>query len=548
VLGFRGVPLSFTSERVFSVLKIVSVFGAPEARAADLIAFAVSTTASAASAGPPEESKAKARGASARSTAKKKSSATKVPALPAELKHIDTALQGLLGEVAAAEGFTGASGQTVALHTHGKLPATRILLVGVGAADKLGPDGLRRFSGTVVKFAQKAKAKKVVVVVPEDGAMRLEARAQATAEGALLASYRFDKYVTKDKVTSTLQEVELAFPSRARVDPSLARARAVADGVCLARDLVNEPAGVLTPVEFARRASEAGRAAGLKVTVLDEKALVRERMGMLLAVAKAASPYTPPRVVRLAYRPKKKAAKHVVLVGKGLTFDSGGLDIKPADGMLDMKVDMSGAAAVLGAMVAIGRIRPDVAVTGYLGCVENGIGGNAYHPGDILTSRKGLTVEINNTDAEGRLVLGDCIDLAITEQKPDLLIDLATLTGACMVALGPSTAGLFTDDDALAEDIRTIGKRNGEDFWRLPLNDELLGQLKSPIADMKNTGLRYGGAITAALFLKQFVDKRVNWAHLDIAGPATTEKDADYMVKGGAGFGVRTLVGLIDPT
>ena len=193
------------------------------------------------------------------------------------------------------------------------------------------------------------------------------------------------------------------------------------------------------------------------------------------------------------------------------------------------------------------RSKPRVAVTGYLGCVENGIGGNAYHPGDIITSRKGLTVEINNTDAEGRLVLADCIDLALTEEKPDVLIDLATLTGACMVALGPTTAGVFSDDDELAEDIRTIGKRAGEDFWRLPLNEVLFEQLKSNIADMKNTGIRYGGAITAALFLKQFVDGRCTWAHLDIAGPADTDREWDYVQKGGVGFGVRTLVGLIDP-
>ena len=541
------------------MLKLVAVSGAPEARSADLIAFAVfaEDRAEAKTAPTPKKAaatKATAKTAAAKTAATKTAAAKKAAAtkkawaLPAELAHIGAALHGLLAEVAAAEGFAGGAGQTLVLHTHGKLPASRVLLVGLGAADKAGPDAFRRFAGTAVRVAEKSKAKKAIVVVPEDGAVRLEARVQAAAEGALLASYRFDKYLTKDKSTSSLVELELALPTRARVDASLTRARAVADGVCLARDLVNEPAGSLTPVEFARRAVEAGRTSGVTVTVLDEKAIARERMGMLIAVAKAASPYTPPRVVRLEYRPKKKAAKHIVLVGKGLTFDSGGLDIKPADGMLDMKVDMSGAAAVLGAMVAIGRIRPDVAVTGYLGCVENGIGGNAYHPGDILTSRKGLTVEINNTDAEGRLVLGDCIDLAITEQQPDLLIDLATLTGACMIALGPNTAGLFTDDDALAEDIKMIGKRNGEDFWRLPLNDDLLGQLKSPIADMKNTGLRYGGAITAALFLKQFVDKRTNWAHLDIAGPATTDKDADYMVKGGAGFGVRTLVGLIDPT
>ncbi len=552
------------------MLKLVAVSGAPEARAADLIAFAVFAEDRAATAagagerssplvvrGSAKESKkrtaketAKASGAKsgAKTAPSRKPEGRSAFTLPAELKHLDAALDGLLGDVAAAEGFSGAMGQTLALHTHGKLPAARVVLVGLGVAEKAGPDAFRRYAGAVVRIAEKCKAKKAVLVIPEDGAVRLDARVQAAAEGALLAAYRFDKYLTKDRSSASLEQIELALPTRASVDAALTRARAVADGVCLARDLVNEPAGVLTPVEFARRAVDVGRSSGLKVTVLDEKALARERMGMLLAVAKAASPYTPPRVVRLEYRPKKKVSKHIVLVGKGLTFDSGGLDIKPADGMLDMKVDMSGAAAVLGAMVALGRIRPDVAVTGYLGCVENGIGGNAYHPGDILRSRKGLTVEINNTDAEGRLVLGDCIDLAITEQKPDLLIDLATLTGACMVALGPSTAGVFTDDDALAEDIKTIGKRNGEDFWRLPLNDDLLGQLKSPIADLKNTGLRYGGAITAALFLKQFVDKRTLWAHLDIAGPATTDKDGDYMAKGGAGFGVRTLVGLIDPT
>lgn len=514
-------------------MKLAAVSGAPEARATDLLAYAVFVDG------------ADSKGAEKKGAKKAKSS------LPAPLHAVDGALSGLLSEVARAEGFSGAAGQQLLVHTHGKIAAARVLLVGLGNAEKMGPDSLRRFAGSVVKCAEKVKAKKAVLVVPDEDGVRLEARVLSVAEGALLAGYRFDKYLTKDKHAQNLELLEIALSSRVKVDDVLARAKAVAEGVFLARDLVNEPAGSLTPVEFARRAVDAGRAAGFKVAVLDERAIAKERMGMVLAVSKAASPYTPPRVVRLEYRPAKaakgKKQKHVALVGKGLTFDCGGLDIKPADGMLDMKVDMSGAAAVLGAMVAIARIKPDVAVTGYLGCVENGIGGNAYHPGDILVSRKGLTVEINNTDAEGRLVLGDCIDLAITEQKPDLLIDLATLTGACMVALGPSTAGIFTDDDALAEDIKRIGKRNGEDFWRLPLNDDLFGQLKSPIADMKNTGLRYGGAITAALFLKQFVDNRVTWAHLDIAGPASSEKDGEYTPKGGAGFGVRTLVGLIDP-
>jgi leucyl aminopeptidase len=519
-------------------MKLAAVSGAPEARSTDLLAYAVFVDGGGGGAGAAAAKKAKS-------------------SLPAPLHAVDGALTGLLSEVARAEGFTGAAGQQLLVHTHGKIAAARVLLVGLGNAEKMGPVSLRRFAGSVVKCAEKVKAKKAVLVLGDEDGVRLEARVLSAAEGALLAAYRFDKYLTKDKPQPSLELLEIALSARVKIDDVLARARAVAEGVFLARDLVNEPAGSLTPVEFARRAVVAGRAAGFKVVVLDERGIAKERMGMVLAVAKAATPYTPPRVVRLEYRPApgkggkdgkggKKAKKHVVLVGKGLTFDCGGLDIKPADGMLDMKVDMSGAAAVLGAMVAVARIKPDVAVTGYLGCVENGIGGNAYHPGDILTSRKGLTVEVNNTDAEGRLVLGDCIDLAITEQKPDLLIDLATLTGACMVALGPSTAAVFTDDDALAEDIKRIGKRNGEDFWRLPLNDDLFGQLKSPIADMKNTGLRYGGAITAALFLKQFVDPGTGWAHLDIAGPAFTDKPHGYTPKGGTGVAVRTLVQIVE--
>ncbi len=503
-------------------MKLLAVSGAPEARASDLLVYAIAQTP------PSPAKKGKAAG-------------------PAGIVAVDAALGGVLTDAVTAEGFTGAAGQTLMMHTHGKIAAARVLLVGIGAPDKVGPDTLRRYGGGAVKAAEKAKAKKLTLVMPDTDNVRLDVAVQAAAEGASLAAYRFSRYVTKDKSTPSLATVELATASRAKLDVPLARAAAIAEGVALARDLVNEPPASLTPVEFARRAQVAGKSAGFKVTVYDEKACAREKMGLLLAVSAAAMPYTPPRVVRMEYRPRVKAKKHICLVGKGLTFDSGGLDIKPADGMLEMKIDMSGAAAVLGAMLAISKIKPDVAVTGYLGCVENGIGGNAYHPGDILTSRKGLTVEINNTDAEGRLVLADCIDLALTQQKPDLLIDLATLTGACMIALGPNTAGVFTNDDTLAADIQTIGQRCGEDFWRLPLNEELGGQLKSPIADTKNTGSRMGGAITAALFLKMFVDGRTNWAHIDLAGPASTDKETDYGTRGGTGFGVRTLVGLIDP-
>ena len=527
------------------MMKISVVSGAPDARTADLLVYPAFALPEAGAA-PAKPAKGK-KGKKAPRAAK---AARPEPGFGPHLADVDDALGGLLSDTAREEGFTGAAGTSFLMHSHGRVAARRVALVGVGEPARLTADGVRKLAACTTRLADKAKAKRVVLVLPEMGELRADARVQAAAEGALLATYRFSKYLTKDKdkAASSVEELEIAAAVRSKIGAvSIERARAITDGVCLARDLVNEPAGVLTPVELARRAAAAGKEHGFEVEILDDKDLARERMGLVLAVAQAASPYRPPRVVKLTYKPPKKSRKKVALVGKGLTFDSGGLDIKPADGMLDMKVDMSGAAAVLGAFVALARLKPRVALTGWLGCVENGVGGNAYHPGDVLTSRKGLTVEINNTDAEGRLVLADCIDLALTEAKPDTLIDLATLTGACMVALGPTTAGLFTDDDELAEDIRNAGKRAGEDFWRLPLNDALFEQLKSSIADMKNTGLRFGGAITAALFLKQFVDGRATWAHLDIAGPADTDKDADYTGKGGVGFGVRTLVGLIDP-
>lgn len=467
------------------------------------------------------------------------------------LQPWDDALGGVLFSFLKAEGWRGDAGQTATLHTHNKISSARIAVVGLGSASSPTLNGMRKFGGKAVRLAQSVKAAHVVVVVPIISGDHVTAATQSFLEGAALANYRFDKYMTSSKAAQfdvkevTLIQNNVAVEALSAITTA---AQAVSTGVAWARNLVNEPPATLTPVRFAEEAQSVAQAYGLNIDVLNETRLEQERMGLLLAVAKAARPYTPPRVIKLTYTPESSknadnaTVPHIALVGKGLTFDSGGLDLKPADGMLGMKIDMGGAAAVLGAMAAIAQIKPNVRVTGYLGCVENGIGGNAYHPGDVLTSRKGLTVEINNTDAEGRLVLADCIDYAITTDKPDYLVDLATLTGACMIALGPTTSGLFSTDDAMANGLYEAGKRSGEDFWRMPLNEDLFGQLKSSIADMKNTGERYGGAITAALFLKQFVDGRVAWTHLDIAGPVSTEKDGEYNGKGGTGFGVRTLV------
>jgi leucyl aminopeptidase len=467
---------------------------------------------------------------------------------PAELDELDEATDGALWKAAKAEQFRFAADSSLAFDTHGTIGARRVVLLGLGKAEDLEVDSFRAVGGRAWR-ACRTYDEKVAVLLPPVDIVSASNAAEAAVEGMLLASYRFDRYLSDEPPSEGVTWIRVVHPDvPKRTEHLVARAEAVAEGVALARDLVNEPPRTLSPEAFAAHARRVGKETGLTVNVLDEKDLKKERMELMLAVSAAASPYRPARMVRMAYRPKgKKARKHVVLVGKGLVFDSGGLDIKPAAGMLEMKIDMGGAAAVIGTMLTIGRLAPDIAVTGYLGCVENGIGGNAYHPSDIIKSRKGLTVEVNNTDAEGRLVLADCIDYAIEKDSPDVLIDLATLTGACMIALGPSTAGLFSDDDDLAEDVKSSGERAGESFWRLPLNRALGYQLKSPIADTKNTGDRFGGAITAALFLDKFVDGRARWAHLDIAGPCTQDRDHPYTPRGGAGFGVRTLVGLLAP-
>ncbi len=317
----------------------------------------------------------------------------------------------------------------------------------------------------------------------------------------------------------------------------------IAEAVCFARDLVNEPGGTLTAPEFADRAASAARAAGVKAKVLDEAGIRKARLGGLLGVNRGS--VQPPRFIELSYDPPKATASTptLALIGKGITFDSGGLDLKTAAGMLTMKCDMGGAAAVVGALVAIGQLGVPVRVRGYVPTTDNMTGGDATRPGDVLTYRNGKTVEIGNTDAEGRLILADALCVA-SEAKPSAIVDLATLTGACMVALGDRIAGLMANNDGLAEQINTASERVGEAFWRLPLPTEYRKQLDSQIADMKNIGGSYGGALTAGLFLQEFVGEGIPWAHLDIAGPAYVDWDDAEIAKGGVGFGVRTLVDL----
>jgi leucyl aminopeptidase len=441
-----------------------------------------------------------------------------------------------------ARGFTGKAGEATALPTLGRLPATVLLLVGLGERDKLDAEGLRRAAAAVVR--QGRGARKAVTTLAQALPGDPEAAVQALTEGALLAAYRFDKY-KQAKANGSTPPAELASLAlvpggsggRAGLDRALAAGQVRAAATNLARDLSNEPANALHPADLAAAARKLLAGKGVTVKVKDEKALAAEGFGGIIGVGQGAE--HPPRLIELRYAPKGAVAQ-VVLVGKGITFDSGGLSLKPADSMKTMKTDMSGAAAVLAAMSALADLDVKVAVTGYLASAENMPSGAAIRPGDVLTMKNGKTVEVLNTDAEGRLVMADALALGAAA-KPDAIVDVATLTGACAVALGNRYTGLMANDDGLAAELLDAAAEAGEPTWRLPLPPEYRKDIESDLADLKNVGDRYGGALFAGLFLEEFVDSRP-WVHLDIAGPARAESEDGYLGKGSTGVTVRTLL------
>jgi leucyl aminopeptidase len=321
-----------------------------------------------------------------------------------------------------------------------------------------------------------------------------------------------------------------------------ARATVIIETQTLVRDLVNEPGGSMTPVAFCEAASAAAADAGVAVEIWDRKRLTKERCGGILGVARGSQ--QEPRLLIVRYTPKAPVAS-IALVGKGVTFDSGGLSIKPADAMMTMKCDMGGAATVLAATLAVARLGVNVAVTAYAPLTDNMLGADASRPGDVLVARNGTTIEVLNTDAEGRLILADALSIASAE-KPDAVVDLATLTGACMVALGDKIAGLMGNDDGLLDQLQIASDEAGEDLWHLPLPAKYRKLLDSPVADLKNIGGRFGGTLTAGLFLQHFVAEDVAWAHIDIAGPAFSEEVDGEVGRGGTGFGLRTLVAWVE--
>ena len=458
------------------------------------------------------------------------------------LAQVDATLGGQLKILATGEKFRGKKNQSVVLTTMGKANVSRVVLVGVGARVDATPSDLRSAGGRAVKLAQGFGATRVAVALPS-GLMsgdRSAASVQAAAEGLMLGQYRFDKYLAEDKRSAnSLTHVDLLLPdtSQTDVDAALNRARSTAAAVAQARDLVNEPAVAMTPTLLAQAAERIADQHGLGITVLGPEECRKEGMGLFLAVAQGSE--EPPRFVHMTYKPAN-AKRRVVLIGKGVTFDSGGLSLKTTDGMLDMKVDMAGAAAVICAIGAVAAENLPIEVHALAACTENMLSGKAYRLGDVIRSKAGKTVEINNTDAEGRLTLADAITYALA-LKPDQMFDFATLTGACMVALGPHIAGVMSNDKALSDAWLEAARQAGEDMWPLPLPERLMDMLRSEIADMKNTGERWGGALTAGLFLKTYVGD-VPWVHVDIAGPATADKDAGHMSKGGTGFAVATIL------
>ncbi len=439
-------------------------------------------------------------------------------------------------------GFDGKVGSTITVPvSNGGLAAAAITFVGLGKRDAVTLDTLRRAAAAVARRANKVTTVATTLLEAAPAGAESSAAAQAVAEGVHLGAYEFLRYKPEGKPTLLAKVVALGGGSPAAVKAGLARGSAIAGAVIRARDLVNEPGGSLSAVDFAAEAVKVGKVAGLKVTVLDEAAIKRLKLGGLLGVNRGST--EPPRFVKLEYVPTKRAKGNLALVGKGVTFDSGGLSLKTADGMETMKTDMSGAAAVLAAMSVLSAAGCGAKVTGYIPLTDNMPSGSAVKPGDVLRIRNGKTVEVLNTDAEGRLILADALSLAV-EDEPEAIVDLATLTGACMVALGSDIAGLFASHDGWGQQVKAAADRTGESMWPMPMPEFYKPLIVSDVADIKNSGAgRYGGAITAALFLREFVGS-VPWVHLDIAGPARAASDGAYNRKGGTGFAVRTLVEL----
>jgi leucyl aminopeptidase len=457
--------------------------------------------------------------------------------LTGDLAELNQKLAGTLSELIEEVEFKGKAGSSAVTRVGGGSTIRKIAIVGLGKPDTLNLESLRKATAAAIRLAKKEKCKTLGLSLPlwnNDPAQT----AQALAEAIELTLHQDTRFKSdKENQDTKLEQIDLL--GLAGQESAIALARQVCSGVVLARELVAAPANVVTPAFMAETATAIAHEYGLEVTILEKADCEKLGMGAYLGVSLGSE--LPPKFIHLVYKPPGTPRKKVAIVGKGVTFDSGGLNIKPTgSGIEMMKTDMGGAAATLGAAKVVGLLKPDVEVHFISAVVENMISGKAMHPGDILTASNGKTIEVNNTDAEGRLTLADALVYA-DQLGLDAIVDLATLTGACVIALGEQIAGMWTEDEAIAAQITQASELSGEKFWRMPMEEKYFDGLKSVVADMKNTGPRPGGAITAALFLKQYV-KDTAWAHLDVAGPVWTDKEYGYNNTGATGFPVRTLV------
>jgi leucyl aminopeptidase len=472
---------------------------------------------------------------------------------------VDQALEGLISkELGRSDGFKGKLGDTWVLHTHYKLPARHVVLVGLGKQEKLGPAQLRRASAAGVRACIRLKAKTAASILHGAGigGFDTEAAARLFAEGALLGAYKFTKLKGKSAKApdngdaakedaaeptklETLSLVEVDKKRLKNIEAGVKTGTIIAEQVNLARDWVFDSPNNVTPSFLVDRAREIE---GVSCTILDIEALKQLGAGAFTMVAQGSD--APAFLIHLSYQPKGKAKKKVALVGKGITFDSGGLSLKPSGSMELMKMDMAGAAAVLATMGGITRLKGlDIQVDAFIPTCENMPSGHASRPGDVVRALNGKTIEVNNTDAEGRLILADALTYSQREAAPDEIIDLATLTGACIVALGKTATGIMGTGQQLIDDLRAAGEKAGEKLWQLPLYEEYEDNLKSDVADLINSGAKgEAGSSIGGMFLKEFIEADRPWAHLDIAGPAYTSKDQPEVPKGATGVGVRTLL------
>ncbi len=460
----------------------------------------------------------------------------------------DKALDGGISQLIAEGEIKGKTGETVVIHSLGKIPSPRVLVAGLGKPEKFDLNTIRNLMGTALRRARATGATSVATIVHGAGIAGLdpEACAQAIAEGALLGAYRFRRYKSNSnedevKDVETLTIVESDKSKLDAIRRGVERGQVLAQAANHTRDMANEPANALPPAAFAERAQSLAADAGLECEVLDEKQMQKLGMGALLGVGAGST--SPPRFIILKYKGQPDSEQTLGLLGKGITFDSGGISIKPAAGMEAMKGDMSGGAAIISTMWALGKLKPAINVTALIPAAENMPSGSATRPGDILRAMNGKTIEVINTDAEGRLVLADGICYARKEGLSPI-IDVATLTGAMQIALGPGATGFMSTDDSLAEAVTKAGTAAGETMWRFPLIEEYREGLKSNVADIKNTGNRAGGAINAAKFLHFFAED-TPWVHIDMAGTDESDKEKGIFVKGSTGIPTRTLVNLV---